>query len=216
MLLKVLLICVWVVVHGQGLDSNKADFTELQADLQADIDQIIKPEILPNQRYSVSYDTTDEHDTRIFHTEIIDPSNARLGTYGYINGEGLFRIVYYIADSTGYHVFVCTNEPGTETSDPADAQIRVHKQWKLATSAKVNMLFTRVKAAPEIVKKHMAGERMDDGDMIKKVVFEMMPSDVTSEGVSSRDRIVPDQKGFSTPRTRRQRRRKQHFQQDLY
>ncbi|KAH6938965.1 hypothetical protein HPB50_015326 [Hyalomma asiaticum] len=98
----------------------------------------------PDLPYTVNYDHTDEHGTRIYRLEITDADNVRMGTYGYMDAKGLYRQVHYLADSTGFHVFVCTNEPGTETSYPADAVIQMHHWEKVEPDSKLGRLLAKL------------------------------------------------------------------------
>ncbi|XP_077555626.1 cuticle protein 16.8-like [Haemaphysalis longicornis] len=77
----------------------------------------------PPQPYSFSYDNTDEFGTRMTQQESGDENNNKVGSYSYTDANGLTRTVKYTADAEGFHVVVETNEPGTKTSNPADAQI---------------------------------------------------------------------------------------------
>ncbi|KAH7965563.1 hypothetical protein HPB49_008751 [Dermacentor silvarum] len=76
----------------------------------------------PPQPYSFSYDNTDEYGTRISQQETGDENNNKVGSYSYTDPNGVTRTVKYTADADGFHVVVETNEPGTKTSNPADAQ----------------------------------------------------------------------------------------------
>ncbi|XP_042149799.1 cuticle protein 16.8-like isoform X1 [Ixodes scapularis] len=77
----------------------------------------------PPQPYNFNYDNTDEYGTRQTHEESGDANNNKVGSYSYTDPTGVQRTVRYTADATGFHVVVETNEPGTETHYPADAQI---------------------------------------------------------------------------------------------
>ncbi|XP_075745503.1 uncharacterized protein LOC119178175 [Rhipicephalus microplus] len=127
MLLKVLAICAVSAVLVQGhLVRRAADDTD------------------PNLPYSVNYDHTDEHGTRIYSLEITDADNVRMGRYGYMDAKGLYRHVHYLADTTGFHVFVCTNEPGTETSHPGDAVIHMHHWEKVDPDSTLGRLLAKL------------------------------------------------------------------------
>ncbi|KAL1471847.1 hypothetical protein MTO96_039678 [Rhipicephalus appendiculatus] len=76
---------------------------------------------LPPQPYSFGYDSTDEFGTRLFHKEQGDASNAKTGSYGYRDANGLFRTVTYVADANGFRATIDTNEPGTAPGASADA-----------------------------------------------------------------------------------------------
>ncbi|XP_049518727.1 cuticle protein 10.9 [Dermacentor silvarum] len=75
----------------------------------------------PPQPYSFGYDSTDEFGTQLFHKEQGDASNAKTGSYGYRDANGLFRTVKYVADANGFRATVDTNEPGTAPGASADA-----------------------------------------------------------------------------------------------
>nr|XP_054932369.1 adult-specific rigid cuticular protein 12.4-like [Dermacentor andersoni] len=75
----------------------------------------------PPQPYSFGYDTADEFGTQLFHKEQGDASNAKTGSYGYRDANGLFRTVKYVADANGFRATVDTNEPGTAPGASADA-----------------------------------------------------------------------------------------------
>ncbi|KAG0435860.1 hypothetical protein HPB47_018281 [Ixodes persulcatus] len=102
----------------------------------------------PPQPYSFGYDNTDEFGTRMtrqetgdeFNNKILvrclfvnvasqvvvehetrDVNNSEVGSYGCVDANGAARIVNYIADAFGYRASVQTNEPGTKTSEPAEA-----------------------------------------------------------------------------------------------
>ncbi|KAL1425921.1 hypothetical protein MTO96_018726 [Rhipicephalus appendiculatus] len=73
------------------------------------------------QPYSFGYDTTDEFGTQLFHKEQGDASNAKTGSYGYRDANGIFRTVKYVADANGFRATIDTNEPGTAPGASADA-----------------------------------------------------------------------------------------------
>ncbi|KAK8780394.1 hypothetical protein V5799_018265 [Amblyomma americanum] len=75
----------------------------------------------PPQPYSFGYDNRDEFGTQLFHKEQGDASNAKTGSYGYRDANGLFRTVSYVADAGGFRATVDTNEPGTAPGASADA-----------------------------------------------------------------------------------------------
>nr|XP_050043619.1 uncharacterized protein LOC126540830 [Dermacentor andersoni] len=74
----------------------------------------------PPQPYSFGYDTADEFGNRQFRSEQGDSSNAKTGSYGYTDVNGLYRRVNYIADANGFRATVDTNEPGTAPGASAD------------------------------------------------------------------------------------------------
>jgi len=71
--------------------------------------------------YSFAYDTADEYGTKLSRQESADGSGAVKGSYGYVDAAGVQRTVEYIADVGGFRATINTNEPGTETSNPAAA-----------------------------------------------------------------------------------------------
>lgn len=75
----------------------------------------------PPQPYSFGYDNVDEYGNRQFRTEQGDASNAKTGSYGYRDTNGLYRRVNYVADAYGFRAIVDTNEPGTAPGASADA-----------------------------------------------------------------------------------------------
>ncbi|KAH6937523.1 hypothetical protein HPB50_001323 [Hyalomma asiaticum] len=78
-------------------------------------------EALLEALHSFGYDTRDEFGTQLFHKEQGDASNAKTGTYGYRDANGLYRTVTYVADANGFRATIDTNEPGTAPGASADA-----------------------------------------------------------------------------------------------
>ncbi|KAL1421403.1 hypothetical protein MTO96_004096 [Rhipicephalus appendiculatus] len=111
----------------------------------------------PPQPYSFSYDTTDEFGTRLTREETGDANNNKVGSYSYTDASGISRTVKYTADAEGFHVTVETNEPGTKSSNPADA---------LYTSAAVEV--APAPAAPVVAKPVVAA--------VKPVVVQAAPA----------------------------------------
>ncbi|GFR28216.1 cuticle protein 10.9, partial [Trichonephila clavata] len=56
-------------------------------------------------------------------TETADGSGRVQGSYTLNNDEGHFRVVEYVADQDGFRAVVRTNEPGTESKNPADVVV---------------------------------------------------------------------------------------------
>ncbi|EEC14154.1 cuticle protein, putative [Ixodes scapularis] len=77
----------------------------------------------PAQPYSFAYDNTDEFGTRLAREETGDANNNKVGSYSYTDAAGVFRTVKYVANADGFHATVETNEPGTKSSNPADAPV---------------------------------------------------------------------------------------------
>ncbi|PRD30894.1 UNVERIFIED_CONTAM: Cuticle protein 10.9 [Trichonephila clavipes] len=56
-----------------------------------------------------------------FRSEEGDAHGNKVGTYGYMDAQGLYRKVQYTAGADGFHATVQTNEPGTDGKEnPAD------------------------------------------------------------------------------------------------
>ncbi|CAN7996865.1 unnamed protein product, partial [Ixodes pacificus] len=70
----------------------------------------------PPQPYSFGFDNVDEFGTRMTRQETGDDFNNKVGSYSYVDAFGVTRVVKYVADATGFHPTVETNEPGTKTS----------------------------------------------------------------------------------------------------
>lgn len=68
--------------------------------------------------YSYAYET-DSHAA----SEQRDPSGKVTGFYTLVDADGRSRRVEYIADETGFHAKVATNEVGTKSENPADVVI---------------------------------------------------------------------------------------------
>ncbi|XP_037509024.1 cuticle protein 16.8-like [Rhipicephalus sanguineus] len=75
----------------------------------------------PPQPYTFGYNNVDEYGNRQFHSEQGDSNNAKTGSYGYRDSNGLYRRVNYVADAYGFRASVDTNEPGTAPGASADA-----------------------------------------------------------------------------------------------
>ncbi|KAH8022744.1 hypothetical protein HPB51_004121 [Rhipicephalus microplus] len=76
----------------------------------------------PPQPYSFGYDNQDQYGTKSYHKEQGDASNAKTGTYGYSDANGIYRQVKYVADAGGFRARIDTNEPGTAPGASGDAQ----------------------------------------------------------------------------------------------
>lgn len=78
--------------------------------------------------YSFEYDAVhDESGSRSSRSEQSDGKTVT-GSYSYVDADGVYRTVSYIADEGGFRANVKTNEPGTSKSsatDPANTQWEV-------------------------------------------------------------------------------------------
>ncbi|CAN7996628.1 unnamed protein product, partial [Ixodes hexagonus] len=127
--------------------SNPADAQIVSSSVEGPAPAVVKAAPVPPQPYSFSYDNTDEFGTRISQEETGDENNNKVGSYSYTDPDGVHRTVKYVADADGFRVTVETNEPGTKTSNPADAQIVSSASDDSSSAAPAP-----VKAAPVVVK----------------------------------------------------------------
>ncbi|PRD31843.1 UNVERIFIED_CONTAM: Cuticle protein 16.8 [Trichonephila clavipes] len=67
----------------------------------------------PFQPYNFGYDARDEFGNSHYRQEHGDAGGVR-GSYGYVDRQGLHRVVDYIANAAGFQATVKTNEPGTD------------------------------------------------------------------------------------------------------
>ncbi|GFY76983.1 cuticle protein 10.9 [Trichonephila inaurata madagascariensis] len=74
----------------------------------------------PPQPYEYGYETNDDKGTTTFRKETSDGKGKVQGSYGYKDHQGIERVVEYVADEHGYRAEIKTNEPGTESQNPAD------------------------------------------------------------------------------------------------
>ncbi|CAN8021224.1 unnamed protein product [Ixodes persulcatus] len=109
----------------------------------------------PPQPYSFGFDNVDEFGTRMTRQETGDEFNNKVGSYSYVDALGVSRVVKYVADATGFHPTVETNEPGTKTSVPADAPFfssAVEGPHPVVVKAAPVAAFHAVHAAPVAVR----------------------------------------------------------------
>ncbi|XP_023212712.1 cuticle protein 16.8-like [Centruroides sculpturatus] len=75
------------------------------------------------QPYNFGYDIKDEQGNKQWRNEAGDEYGTKKGSYGYIDAFGIQRHVEYLAGPEGFKAWIKTNEPGTQSSNPADVQI---------------------------------------------------------------------------------------------
>ncbi|XP_013780194.1 actin cytoskeleton-regulatory complex protein PAN1-like [Limulus polyphemus] len=73
--------------------------------------------------YEFAFEVKDDEGNTITRKESGDGSGAVTGSYGYIDATGQYRQVTYLADPTGFHPQIKSNEPGLGDAAPADVQI---------------------------------------------------------------------------------------------
>ncbi|KAM7301824.1 uncharacterized protein ISCGN_017341 [Ixodes scapularis] len=113
------------------------------------------------QPYSFGYDNVDEFGTRLTRQETGDVNNNKVGSYGYVDASGVARTVNYVADAFGYRATVQTNEPGTKTSEPADAptfssSVEVHAPTVVKAVHPAPVAVSAVHPAPVVYGRHVA------------------------------------------------------------
>ena len=78
------------------------------------------------QPYQFGFNAADEFGTQWTRQETADENGAVKGSYSYKDATGLFRTVEYLADDiNGFRANVRSNEPGLESSAPADVVYNV-------------------------------------------------------------------------------------------
>ncbi|GFQ83420.1 cuticle protein 16.8 [Trichonephila clavata] len=86
----------------------------------------------PFQPYNFGYDARDEFGNSHYRQEYGDAGGVR-GSYGYVDRQGLRRVVDYIANAAGFQATVKTNEPGTDGKEnPAHVNMianPIHGTW---------------------------------------------------------------------------------------
>lgn len=71
--------------------------------------------------YGFAFESEDEFGTKLGRQESANEQGVVTGQYTLSDATGISRIVTYVADENGFRATVKTNEPGTITSNPADA-----------------------------------------------------------------------------------------------
>ncbi|XP_076332080.1 uncharacterized protein LOC143237100 [Tachypleus tridentatus] len=72
-----------------------------------------------------------------FRKESGDAYGNKVGSYGLRDADGRARVVNYVADDSGFHVNIDSNEPGVEAKDPADTSINKAKSVVVAATPTV-------------------------------------------------------------------------------
>lgn len=75
----------------------------------------------PVAPYAFSFDETDEYGMNLKRQESSE-NGIVTGSYSFTTPEGYTRVVNYISDELGFRAQVQTNEPGTQTSNAANAE----------------------------------------------------------------------------------------------
>ncbi|CAL1288794.1 unnamed protein product, partial [Larinioides sclopetarius] len=72
--------------------------------------------------YHFEYEAKADHGVH-YRKEDGDGHGHVTGSYGYLDNDGMYREVHYVADENGFRAEVMTNEPGTKDQEHAHAQI---------------------------------------------------------------------------------------------
>ncbi|KAF8773284.1 Cuticle protein 16.8 like protein [Argiope bruennichi] len=75
------------------------------------------------QPYEYGYALKDEYGNAQHRKESSDGQGKVEGSYGFTDEHGLYRSVQYVADKEGFRASIKTNEPGTESQNPADVHL---------------------------------------------------------------------------------------------
>ncbi|KAG8200062.1 hypothetical protein JTE90_001920 [Oedothorax gibbosus] len=78
----------------------------------------------PPKPYEYGYALKDGHGNTQHRKESSDVNGKVHGSYGYTDEHGVYRTVQYVADKEGFRASVKTNEPGTDSQDPADVRVK--------------------------------------------------------------------------------------------
>ncbi|KAI2805074.1 hypothetical protein BLOT_004064 [Blomia tropicalis] len=71
--------------------------------------------------FGFAFESEDEFGTKMARSESGNEQGVVTGSYSFSDANGISRTVTYEADDNGFRAKVVTNEPGTLTSNPADA-----------------------------------------------------------------------------------------------
>ncbi|XP_076335929.1 cuticle protein 16.8-like isoform X3 [Tachypleus tridentatus] len=130
MLFKVALLCLVAVVRAGVFPAGYGNADPSYQDVYHPVkvayahpapaytDIYAKPE-----PYNFGYEAKNDYDGALWQQESGDEYGSKRGSYGYTDAYGISRTVEYVADETGFHAWIKTNEPGTANQNPADVQI---------------------------------------------------------------------------------------------
>ncbi|GBM94575.1 hypothetical protein AVEN_198324-1 [Araneus ventricosus] len=71
------------------------------------------------QGYDFDYKVVDGRGNTHYHKAEADAKGTVRGTCGYKEIQGVYRVVDYMADASGFHAKIKTNELGTDGKSPA-------------------------------------------------------------------------------------------------
>ncbi|XP_076333783.1 cuticle protein 10.9-like [Tachypleus tridentatus] len=84
------------------------------------------PEEAP-QPFKFTYEIKDDDGNTITRQESGDESGAVVGSYSYLDANGIYRRVQYTANVDGFQSQIETNEPGTANANPANVVIKAEE-----------------------------------------------------------------------------------------
>ena len=77
--------------------------------------------------YQFGYNFHDDHyGSQQSREEVADGHGGVKGSYSFVDGHGIKRIVEYVADKNGFRASIKTNEPGTAAQNPADVYMNAN------------------------------------------------------------------------------------------
>ncbi|GIY71318.1 cuticle protein 16.8 [Caerostris darwini] len=80
-------------------------------------------EIKNSQPYKFGYSLKSKHGEQQHREESGKAGEAVVGSYGFTDAKGFYRIVHYIADKAGFRVQIKPNEPGTGKQHPSNVRM---------------------------------------------------------------------------------------------
>ncbi|GIY71450.1 uncharacterized protein CDAR_388461 [Caerostris darwini] len=107
-------------LYGQGSGGYQSQHIGLHNDKEHDYkdDYVSDP-----QPYEYGYALKDGYGNTQHRKESSDGHGSVKGSYGFTDEHGRYRSVQYVADKEGFRASVKTNEPGTESQNPADVHL---------------------------------------------------------------------------------------------
>lgn len=79
----------------------------------------------PLHPYNFAFEEKDVNFT-VTRQEEMDAQGVVKGSYSYIDKDGIFRTVNYIADNDGFRASIQSNEPGLTNSAPAGTTFQIN------------------------------------------------------------------------------------------
>lgn len=82
------------------------------------------PHPQPIDPYEFKYDTQDEYGNKQYRSESTTGAKQVTGSYGYVDANGVYRQVDYVADEHGFRAKIRSNEPGLEQGAVSPSNIQ--------------------------------------------------------------------------------------------